>query len=149
MCGARANARDSGTGISFCQIDQELSLIRLDQLSTPHRIFSNYSLPPKVQLPNRPFTMFTRTLPASRSLRAVSISRTIRHSNISRVAPFSTSPSYSATPAGPPPPGFRLPRKETWQESKESSLDKAGKYFLMTEMMRGMYVVLEQFFRPP
>jgi len=27
--------------------------------------------------------------------------------------------------------------------------DQAGNYFLLTEMMRGMYVVLEQFFRPP
>jgi NADH dehydrogenase (ubiquinone) Fe-S protein 8 len=24
-----------------------------------------------------------------------------------------------------------------------------GKFFLMTEMARGMYVLLEQFFRPP
>ena len=28
-------------------------------------------------------------------------------------------------------------------------MDKAGKYFLLGEMARGMYVVLEQFFRPP
>ncbi|KAA6408887.1 MAG: NADH-ubiquinone oxidoreductase 23 [Lasallia pustulata] len=55
----------------------------------------------------------------------------------------------AATPAGPPPQGFRLPRKERWDESKQSALDKAGTFFLMTEMMRGMYVVLEQFFRPP
>ena len=64
-------------------------------------------------------------------------------------ATFSTSGTCNATPAGPPPQGFRLPRKERWDESKENSLDKAGKYFLMTEMVRGMYVVLEQFFRPP
>jgi hypothetical protein len=42
-----------------------------------------------------------------------------------------------------------LPKPERWDESKESALDKAGKYFLLTEMARGMYVVLEQFFRPP
>lgn len=42
-----------------------------------------------------------------------------------------------------------MPRKERWDEGKQSSLDKAGTFFLMTEMMRGMYVVLEQFFRPP
>ena len=64
-------------------------------------------------------------------------------------AAFSSSALRSATPAGAPPSGFRLPRTERWDESKESSLDKAGKYFLMTEMLRGMYVVLEQFFRPP
>jgi hypothetical protein len=28
-------------------------------------------------------------------------------------------------------------------------MDRVGKYFLLTEMARGMYVVLEQFFRPP
>jgi len=27
-------------------------------------------------------------------------------------------------------------------------MDKVGNYFLFTEMLRGMYVVLEQFFRP-
>ncbi|MCJ1224146.1 hypothetical protein MMC12_000790 [Toensbergia leucococca] len=64
-------------------------------------------------------------------------------------AAFSSSAFRLATPAGPPPQGFRLPRKERWDEGKENSLDKAGKYFLMTEMLRGMYVVLEQFFRPP
>ncbi|KAI4152370.1 MAG: hypothetical protein LQ340_002941 [Diploschistes diacapsis] len=64
-------------------------------------------------------------------------------------ATFSTSTPRPATPSGPPPQGFRLPRQPRWDEGKESSLDKAGKYFLLTEMMRGMYVVLEQFFRPP
>lgn len=65
------------------------------------------------------------------------------------VASFSSSASRSATPKGPPPSGFRLPRPKRWDESEESSLDKASKYFLMAEMFRGMYVVLEQFFRPP
>lgn len=67
----------------------------------------------------------------------------------SPLAAFSTSSLRYATPSGPPPPGFRLQRPERWDESKESTLDKAGKYFLLTEMARGMYVVLEQFFRPP
>lgn len=64
-------------------------------------------------------------------------------------APFSTSATLAATPAGPPPQGFRLPRKERWDESKESALDKAGRYFLFGEMVRGAWVVLEQYFRPP
>jgi NADH dehydrogenase (ubiquinone) Fe-S protein 8 len=54
-----------------------------------------------------------------------------------------------ATPAGPPPKRFRLKPPVEWDQEKESTLDKAGKYFLMTEMLRGMYVLLEQFFRPP
>jgi len=62
---------------------------------------------------------------------------------------FSSSTIRAATPSGPPPPGFRLPSPKRWDQSGESSLDKASKYFLMTELFRGMYVVLEQFFRPP
>ncbi|KAI9785855.1 MAG: hypothetical protein M1816_008182 [Peltula sp. TS41687] len=61
---------------------------------------------------------------------------------------FSTSSSRPAL-SGPPPQGFRIARPERWDETRESTLDRAGKYFLLTEMMRGMYVVLEQFFRPP
>jgi NADH dehydrogenase (ubiquinone) Fe-S protein 8 len=34
-------------------------------------------------------------------------------------------------------------------QKQDSILDIAGKTFLLTEMVRGMYVVLEQFFRPP
>ncbi|MCJ1446075.1 MAG: hypothetical protein MMC23_006580 [Stictis urceolatum] len=70
-------------------------------------------------------------------------------SQLNRLAAFSTSTTYNATPSGPPPQGFRLPKVRRWDESKESALDKAGNYFLLTEMFRGMYVVLEQFFRPP
>lgn len=56
-----------------------------------------------------------------------------------------------ATPAGPPPPGFRLRKPENWDqmEHKETIMDRASNYFLMTEMMRGMYHLMEQFFRPP
>lgn len=61
-------------------------------------------------------------------------------------ANFSASASRAATPAGPPQPGFRLPPPKRWDQGSESSLDKASKYFLMAEMFRGMYVVLEQFF---
>lgn len=67
----------------------------------------------------------------------------------SYLATFSTTGLRAATPSGPPPAGFRLPKPERWDENKESALDQAGKYFLLSEMMRGMYVVLEQFFRPP
>ncbi|TGJ84820.1 hypothetical protein E0Z10_g3942 [Xylaria hypoxylon] len=54
-----------------------------------------------------------------------------------------------ATPSGPPPSGFRLPKSKRWQDESESTLDRAGRFFLMTEMFRGMYVALEQYFRPP
>ena len=64
-------------------------------------------------------------------------------------AAFSSSTHKAATPAGPPPSGFRLPPTQRWDQSTESALNKAGKYFLLSEIVRGMYVVLEQFFRPP
>jgi hypothetical protein len=55
-----------------------------------------------------------------------------------------------ATPAGQPPSRhFRPPPETTWENDKSSLLDRAGKYFLMTEIARGMYILLEQFFRPP
>ena len=73
------------------------------------------------------------------------------HTILSRAATatFTTSTPRAATPAGPPPSGFRLPPTQRWDQSKETSLDKAAKWFLLSEIMRGMYVVLEQFFRPP
>ena len=54
-----------------------------------------------------------------------------------------------ATPSGPPPKNFRLQPPKAWDQEHESTLDRVGKYFLLTEMLRGMYVLLEQFFRPP
>ncbi|KAF2760003.1 NADH-quinone oxidoreductase subunit I [Pseudovirgaria hyperparasitica] len=61
---------------------------------------------------------------------------------------FTTSAARNASGSGRPPSGFRIPAPKQWDEG-ESSLDKAGKYFLLTEMFRGMWVVLEQFFRAP
>ena len=66
-----------------------------------------------------------------------------------RLAAFSTTTTRPATTSGPPTANFRQQRPARWNEKKESVWDQAGNYFLLTEMMRGMYVVLEQFFRPP
>jgi NADH dehydrogenase (ubiquinone) Fe-S protein 8 len=54
-----------------------------------------------------------------------------------------------ATPHGPPPTGFRVKPLKEWDEEKEGTFDRLGRIFLMTEMARGMYVLLEQFFRAP
>jgi NADH dehydrogenase (ubiquinone) Fe-S protein 8 len=54
-----------------------------------------------------------------------------------------------ATPNGPPPQNFRTSKRVEWSWDRESTLDRMGKFFLMTEMARGMYVLLEQFFRAP
>lgn len=54
-----------------------------------------------------------------------------------------------ATPLGPPPKGFRQAPVKKWDEDEEGIGNKLGNYFLLSEMARGMYVLLEQFFRPP
>ncbi|KAK9488264.1 hypothetical protein V1527DRAFT_458712 [Lipomyces starkeyi] len=65
------------------------------------------------------------------------------------VRAFSRSVVAAAEPApGAYPKGFRLPRPEAWDEG-DSALDRAGRLYLMTELFRGMYVVLEQYFRAP
>ena len=64
-------------------------------------------------------------------------------------ATFATTPRQRATSEGPPPANFRIPKPKRYNETGESVWNQAGNYFLLTEMMRGMYVVLEQFFRPP
>lgn len=68
---------------------------------------------------------------------------------IGSTANFSSSATRAATPAGPPQPDFRLPPPKRWDQGAESSLDKASKYFLLAEIFRGMYVTLEQYFKPP
>lgn len=88
--------------------------------------------------------------PASTSVgRAVVSIPNTRFAATTAAAGFSSSARQNALPSGPPPANFRPAPPRRWDQSKEHILDKAGKYFLMTELMRGMYVVLEQFFRPP
>ncbi|RDA89336.1 hypothetical protein CP532_6206 [Ophiocordyceps camponoti-leonardi (nom. inval.)] len=54
-----------------------------------------------------------------------------------------------ATPRGQLPSNFRTVKASQRPGDDDSTLDRLGKYFLLTEMARGMYVLLEQFFRPP
>ncbi|KAI4196339.1 MAG: hypothetical protein LQ346_003247 [Caloplaca aetnensis] len=97
----------------------------------------------------RTLTMLSKARPTSAPLSAFLSARTTSPKSLAIAACFSTSSMRAALPAGPPPSNFRLPRTKRWDEGSETSLDKAGNYFLMTEMLRGMYVVIEQFFRPP
>ena len=90
---------------------------------------------------------------------STSVARLVAHSRpslavssfrpLASAANFSTSTTRPALPKGPPQSGFRLPTPKRWDQGDESAVSKAGKYFLMSELLRGMYVVLEQFFRPP
>ena len=101
-------------------------------------------------------TMAVNLRPASRlAARPLSASTILRQAHTpspllraTATSQFHTSSTRRATPSGPPPPGFRLPKPKRFDEG-ENVYDKASNYFLLTEMFRGMYVVLEQFFRPP
>lgn len=129
----------------------DITSIQLREFDEPHR-HSSTSTPPSLSPPpastmasTKPLAMLCR--PSTQLLRA---SRTSASSPwIQAAAAFSTAQARYATPTGPPPSKFRLARPERWNESKTSALDQAGQFFLLTEMARGMYVVLEQFFRPP
>ncbi len=98
-------------------------------------------------------TMASSLRPASRLVaRPLSGSSILRQVDRSpffcATAQFHTTSPRNALPAGPPPSGYRLPRPKRFYEG-ENAINKASNYFLLTEMMRGMYVVLEQFFRAP
>ncbi|CAK9436210.1 uncharacterized protein LODBEIA_P07680 [Lodderomyces beijingensis] len=47
------------------------------------------------------------------------------------------------------PKNFRQPKPKTWEESGESAISKATKYFFLSEIARGMYICLEMYFRAP
>ena len=106
--------------------------------------YSHFSAQHTDMASSRSLTAISRTYS---SLRPPSATIAARSSPRPSLATFSASARHSAS--SPPAKGFRLPRPKRWDEGSESSIDKAGKYFLMTELLRGMYVVLEQFFRPP
>lgn len=76
-------------------------------------------------------------------------SRSITPATTSKVLVAAAARRGYATPLGPPPKGFRQQPLKKWDEDQEGTFNKLGKYFLLTEMARGMYVLLEQFFRPP
>jgi len=115
-----------------------------------HHYILHLFLSPRTTIPHqtmartRALATFTHTRPTLPFL----LSTLPTHSPATK-ALLTTTSQKNATPSGPPPAGFRLPPTPRWDQGKESAIDKAGKYFLLTEMMRGMYVVLEQFFRPP
>jgi len=133
--------------------------LRLGSLTSSIPIFASRP-PPFVYLCLRLVRTMASTLrPASRLVVGPYTASTIlRQATDRSTSPFlraattaayfhSSSPRY-ALPSGPPPQGYRLPRPKRFDEG-EHVLDKASNYFLLTEMFRGMYVVLEQFFRPP
>lgn len=134
------------------------SMIKVDDLIGRQKYSSVY---PRIAITQRLSSRHDtsqHTMSAPRTLIALARSRPATTSRIAaaatRSAAFSTGavrskPALGGQTEGPPPDGFRIPPPQRWNEQKESVWDQAGKYFLLTEMMRGMYVLLEQFFRPP
>ncbi|KAK1701736.1 NADH-quinone oxidoreductase [Colletotrichum lupini] len=97
-------------------------------------------MPPAAQLPV--------TMLALASTRPVARNSSAAMQHVGRLMAANAMRTY-ATPAGPPPANFRMKRHQTWDEDQESTLNKLGRYFLLSEMARGMYILMEQFFRPP
>ncbi len=122
---------------SFPQSSDHLRILSLDFLS--HTVSEASRLAPS----RATVTMLSRQL-----IRASTVPRAARISPGTSASLAVQLRSY-ATPSGPPPKGFRLPPPTEWDQEKEGTFTKAGKYFLLTEMTRGMYLLLEQFFRPP
>ena len=65
-----------------------------------------------------------------------------------------TGPVHSNFPADQAPVDLSKPYQQRAAQAPDyskgpSALDKAAHLFFFTEIMRGMWVVLEQFFRPP
>ncbi|KAK9457684.1 hypothetical protein V1511DRAFT_494309 [Dipodascopsis uninucleata] len=83
-------------------------------------------------------------------LTRATIARSSGRGSVSLLRPFSSVTANRAPEPAPGamPEGYRLGAPERWYEG-ESALDRAGKFFLMAEMFRGMYVCLEQFYRAP
>ncbi|OWB70633.1 hypothetical protein B5S31_g312 [[Candida] boidinii] len=89
----------------------------------------------------------------STTSRLVSISnvtsRRLFNSSSKLLKPVVVSDVTAGTANASWPEGFRVPRPRTWEESKEGALSKATKWYLLSEMFRGMYIVLEMYFRAP
>ncbi|ORY80712.1 hypothetical protein BCR35DRAFT_304270 [Leucosporidium creatinivorum] len=91
-------------------------------------------------------------LPRSAATPLVSAARPLSTSAILRLAtqPTQTGPTvpgYSTPPAAPIVP--QAEQTVVDYSNGPSALDKASSLFFFTEILRGMTVVLEQFFRPP
>ncbi|ODQ83167.1 hypothetical protein BABINDRAFT_159612 [Babjeviella inositovora NRRL Y-12698] len=88
--------------------------------------------------------MFARSLALS-TLKPITGRRFLQTS----LPTLTNSLATAGTPSAVWPKGFRVPRQRTWEEDRESALEKATKWFLLSEMLRGMYITLEMFFRAP
>lgn len=123
--------------------DEEFQLMPSRHYSRYTSLFTNFLLIAKMHDMHhkdvgRPFIHTPQVGP--RMKRFLSSTRIVRKPNWAAVAANSESGR---------PLGFRLPNQASWEDSHESALSKATKWFLLSEMFRGMYVVLEHFFRAP
>lgn len=111
---------------------------------------STLSLPHRAHLPSTTSGLTTVTMAPSTLLAArMALPRTATRVSPILAASRAMAVRGYATPKGPPPTGFRQSKRVEWYWEKDSLLDRMGKFFLLSEMARGMYLLLEQFFRPP
>lgn len=82
------------------------------------------------------------------SRQSTAASMAVRAFSMSRIA-LKPEALVAGTEQATWPSGFRVARPRTWEEQKEGALSQATKWFLLSEMFRGMWVVLEMYFRAP
>ena len=119
-----------------------ISKTSIHSIATPSNLSLSSTIAPQ------PTAMATQ-LTTSRALLRFSQPHSLLRPATTQTSHLHTSPRRAALPHGPPPAGYRMPKPARWNTDGSTALDKASKYFLLTEMFRGMWVVLEQFFRPP
>ncbi len=95
---------------------------------------------------SRQLVQINRIISSQISVRSFNTSGSEKSDSLAVTGVFSATGGSTSSSV---PDGFRIPRPKTWEESAESALSKATKFFFMAEMARGMYVVLEMFFRAP
>ncbi|CAE6506116.1 unnamed protein product [Rhizoctonia solani] len=88
-------------------------------------------------------------LPARNTPMVLGLSRRTLTTTIPRLHATPVDRSPQPNPADVPRTGSTTQPQYMSLYKKKSALDKAAELFFFTEILRGMWIVLEQFFRPP
>lgn len=126
-------------------------------VATMMRLGSNTARRALTQAVNTPRSVHPSYLPRSAAFSSCSVHNHSKTSALHQDQQPQPPPSPSAAPQyqsfRPDPKRVPVPLpcpiSQLIPQKQDSILDIAGKTLLLTEMVRGMYVVLEQFFRPP
>jgi hypothetical protein len=132
---------------SMTSLLQSFPILHISSSASPPLLSTTLNLSATMATALRPASrVLTRPTAPSQVLRqAQSIPSSVLRATAS--SHFHTSTARYATASGPPPSGFRLPPENKF--GHVGLADKTSNYFLLGEMFRGMWILMEQFFRPP